>query len=187
MTAPEIFERAVNFANLMRDYGADTKFGQKNLVLPSITVDMKLRAGHYPPESQTSIKTVRKSVLPAFSLTGLIQVSAAEMDRDYLFIVVRGYPEPMVVANHKLTNDAGRSHETLWRAGKDIGFNIELQPSVAAITCFSELEAKIVKDKFELITTLAYSLSSVTTIDTADCILGCLTNSLYQRYGTPRN
>lgn len=187
MTAPEIFDKALRLAGLMKAYGADTKFGQNNLVLPSITVDMKLQANRYPPKIRESIRAVRNSVLPAFSLTGLMQVSAAEMDGDYLFFVVRGYPEPMMAANQKLTKDTGRSHEALWRAGKDIGFNMELQPSVAAITCFSELEARIVKDKFELLTALTYSLNSVTAIDTADCILGCLTNSLYQQYGTPRN
>lgn len=187
MTAPEIFDKALHLAGLMKTYGADTKFGRNNLVLPSITVGMKLQAKRYPPEIQASIRAVRRSVLPAFSLTGLMQVSAAEMDGDYLFFVVRGYPEPMMAANHKLTRDAGRSHEVLWKIGKDTGFNMELQPSVTTITCFSELEARIAEDKFELATALAYSLHSDAAVDTAHCILGCLTNSLYQQYGTPRN
>lgn len=193
MTAPEVFDKATHFTNLMRASGADTKFGRECLVLPSITPGMKTRANRYPAGTKQSILDIRNAVLPAFSLTGAMRVTAARMDTDYLILTARGYPDSMIKANPILVNEPGKSHARLWTAGKDIGFNLEIKPIGAAILYFTELELSIIKRpqqegliKLEVVTK-TLEVNPDFAIDATDCVLSCLSAALSRKYAIPKN
>ena len=190
MTPLEVFNKATRFADLMKDFGADIRFGQNSLVLPSITPGMKICANRYPEEAQRSISEIRYSVLPAFSLTGSMKVSASEMDDNYLFLALRGYPEPMVLANPILVKEPGQSHERLWQAGSGIGVNLEFQPKETAIRYFTELEVSVTADslrKLNFLKAMTYEVDPDTTVDAADCMLACLRAAISRKYATSRN
>ncbi|MBI5356597.1 hypothetical protein HZB78_03210 [Candidatus Collierbacteria bacterium] len=190
MTPLEVFNKATHFAGLMKTCGADTKFGRDSLVIPSITPGMKIHANRYPEEAQKSISEIRYSVLPAFSLTGNMKVSASEMDTSYLFVTIRGWPDPMIFANTILTKEPGRSHEKLWKVAADIGVNLEFQPTQTAIQYFTELETFVTRDnpnKLNFIKARTYEVNPDTVVDTADCMLACLRAAISRKYATPRN
>lgn len=189
LTAPEIFERAIQFTEKMRACVPISRFGQESLIVPSPTVEMKQRARDYPkyPDiARRSISEIRNSVMPAFSLTGLTEVSTASMD-DYLFLTIGGYPEPMITVNPILVNKPHISHKALWEAASATRINLELQPSGTTIRYYAELQAKIIEGKFILEKHVARTVPTDASLDAADCILFSLTKVLCHSYNLPIN